>query len=262
MNKEQEIAKDTLDWLENPQYSIDGKHFNLASDIDYCVNSTNTLVNKADHIPPRVEEPKIEFTQESVLEAAYRVRDQNTCLLNFANATTPGGGWKRGAKAQEESIIRSSALYPSIQESRFYDIHKAKPLDFLYTDAVIYSPRVPIIKNDAGEYVEPYFSSVLTCAAPMRKSIEALDDPDPEELDDILDEVICKRIEKILGVIGSFEHDTVILGGWGCGAFGNDPCMVSDAFKAKLEKMQFFKHVIFAFHSDTLNKEIFEEAFQ
>ncbi len=40
--------------------------------------------------------------------------DKRTAILNFANYHHPGGGFIRGAKAQEECICHESTLYPVI----------------------------------------------------------------------------------------------------------------------------------------------------
>jgi hypothetical protein len=55
-------------------------------------------------------EPLIEVTAESTLAAAARIGSAGAALV-FASAKHPGGGFLGGAKAQEESIARSSALY-------------------------------------------------------------------------------------------------------------------------------------------------------
>jgi uncharacterized protein (TIGR02452 family) len=55
----------------------------------------------------------VEVTNETTLAAAYRLGGDVACL-NFASARNPGGGFRTGAQAQEESLARSSALYPCL----------------------------------------------------------------------------------------------------------------------------------------------------
>ena len=38
----------------------------------------------------------------------------NVAALNFASAKNPGGGFRKGAQAQEECLARCSALYSSL----------------------------------------------------------------------------------------------------------------------------------------------------
>ena len=88
-------------------------------------------------------------------------------ILNFASAKKPGGGFLNGAQAQEESIARSSTLYPSLLHPNctpFYS-HWVHHEDPFYTDAMIWSPSVVLFKNDRGVGKEPVFCAVLTSAA-------------------------------------------------------------------------------------------------
>ena len=32
------------------------------------------------------------------------------------------------------------------------------------------------------------------------------------------------------------RHDAIVLGAWGCGAFGNDPSLIAGLFKESIEK--------------------------
>jgi uncharacterized protein (TIGR02452 family) len=90
-------------------------------------------------------------------------------VLNFASATKPGGGFKNGAKAQEESIARVSSLYDSLVTPtglQFYRKDVREQEGPTYSHAMIYSPRVVIFNTDTGRTLEdPYEISVVTSPA-------------------------------------------------------------------------------------------------
>jgi Uncharacterized protein conserved in bacteria (DUF2263) len=69
---------------------------------------------------------------------------------------------------QEESIARSSTLYSSLMiptGQKFYTLHHADLKGGFYTHAMIYSPRVQLIKNDAGDWLEPLEVDIITSPA-------------------------------------------------------------------------------------------------
>ena len=68
-------------------------------------------------------------------------------ILNFASARNPGGGYLGGARAQEEDLCRSSALYTTLLEARdYYEAHRADR-DTRYSHRVIFSPGVPVYRD-------------------------------------------------------------------------------------------------------------------
>ena len=186
---------------------------------------------------------RIEVTNETTLSAHQRhlAKGHNTVSLNFASATHPGGGFLRGARAQEEYLCRSSALFATIKDSPMYVYHQAKG-DCLYSDAMIYSPEVPVFRDDRHELIAvPYLASFITSAAPLTKLLR---DEDFEHLH----ETLHVRIRKILSVAQSHGHNSLVLGAWGCGAFGNDGKQVAGLFHETLnsEFAGAFKEVTFA----------------
>lgn len=130
-------------------------------------------------------------------------------ILNFADPFTPGGLVWDGVKTQEEDLCRSSTLYRSLlqAEQDFYEYNKKLNRT---TDRIIYSPNVLFFRDDLLQFVDiPRYCNVITCAAPF----------DSECLSD---DLIKNRMKRIIDVAKINNNKTLILGRWGCGAFGND----------------------------------------
>jgi uncharacterized protein (TIGR02452 family) len=77
-----------------------------------------------------------------------------------------------------------------------------------------------------------------------------------------LPNILMHRILKILSVAKAKGHDSLILGAWGCGAFGNDGNLVAELFHRALtvEFAGSFKEVTFAI-VDTSPEERFISPF-
>ena len=90
-------------------------------------------------------------------------------VLNFANPFNPGGGVRRGAKAQEEDLRRKSSLLLSLEsdsDKAYYNYHRELHSPYS-SDAIILSPKVQIIK-DANNYSITKFR--YCCSVDMRRS--------------------------------------------------------------------------------------------
>lgn len=187
-------------------------------------------------------DPTIEVTHESTLAAARRLGPAAATLV-FASARNPGGGFLGGAKAQEESLARSSALYATqLAAPDFYAHHRADR-DLRYSDRVIWSPDVPVFRDDNGVLLEePYRTSFLTAAAPNRGAIAK---NQPRRLDDV-PAVLLRRARRVLTAAAAHGHRALVLGAWGCGVFQNDPGEVAGAFATALSDVPHFDHVAFA----------------
>jgi uncharacterized protein (TIGR02452 family) len=158
--------------------------------------------------------------------------------LNFANGIHPGGGFLSGAKAQEEVLCRSSALYQTLVGDLMYAEHRKRPLPDS-TDWAIYSPDVPVFRMDDGtELPHPWLLSFITCAAPYAPTIGQ-----PQAGD-----LLQKRIHRVLAIARSYGHATLVLGAWGCGAFANDPHRTAMDFRQALENdySGAFSDIVFA----------------
>ena len=75
----------------------------------------------------------------------------DTAVLNLASASSQGGGFLEGSRAQEEYLARSSGLYECLRKNQMYGYYR-EGLGPLYTDRLtsffmIYSPNVPVFRG-------------------------------------------------------------------------------------------------------------------
>jgi uncharacterized protein (TIGR02452 family) len=186
-------------------------------------------------VPPIVSgrhKTEVTVTNESTLDAVSHLiaAGQRPVALNFASARHPGGGFLSGARAQEESLVRSSALYACLKDNPMYAWHETHR-DPRYTDYAIYSPDVPVFRTDSGMLLEePYTCAFITCPA-VNAKVALERDPSCRSA---IRATMAQRIERVLAIAAAHGHAHIILGAWGCGAFGNDPHEIAGLFRAAL----------------------------
>jgi uncharacterized protein (TIGR02452 family) len=182
---------------------------------------------------------RVQVVNETTLVAARRLTDtgERVLALNFANGIHPGGGFLGGARAQEEVLCRSSALYATLEGDPMYAAHRRRPQPDS-TGWAILSPDVPVFRDDDGTVLDaPWTLSILTCAAPYAPG---LGQPRAGDL-------LQARIRRVLAIGRAFGYSALVLGAWGCGAFGNDPERTARDFKTALaEQAGAFAEVVFA----------------
>ncbi|WP_141583560.1 TIGR02452 family protein [Actinomadura sp. WMMA1423] len=248
-------AQETVAILERGDYTApSGRTVQVADRLAEAVR--RTVLHRPDELDALLKRlppagpgtrTRIEVTDETTLAAARRLHGAGTApfALNFASAKNPGGGFLNGAHAQEEGLARSSGLYESLRSAReYYDFHRAQG-DLLYSDHMIYSPDVPVFRDDSGRLLEePYGVAFLTSPAPNRGAIR-----DPAKAERI-PAVLRLRARKVLAVALTHGHTRLVLGAWGCGVFRNDPAEVAEVFAEALrpggEFADRFEHVVFA----------------
>ncbi len=169
-------------------------------------------------------------------------KEKEILVLNLANPVHPGGGVRKGARAQEEDLCRKSSLLFSLESreaARYYDYNRGR-CTFLGSDAMMFTPKVEIIRDENGDLLDnTVIVAVLTCAAPMvRRGKEGLSESEYRNL-------VRRRIERMLKCAACFGYRNLILGAWGCGAFGNDARVISDLFYEALKEMEKSRETMF-----------------
>lgn len=260
-SKNIEIAKSTLEIVKQGKYhSSLGSVVELKKEFQYSIDNTK-LVLETDQLTisgAKNNNPVVTVENEKANAAAQRLLKLGTkkiVALNFASATSPGGGFLGGSQAQEEDLCRASGLYPCLKNKpMFYNTNIAAD-DLYYNDNMIYSPDVMFFR---GEYAyqmldEPFPLSIITSPAPCLRNIA------PEEVDEErVTKTLNQRAKRIFEVATANEHRTLILGAWGCGAFMNDPESVIAAFQAAMVEFPYFDHIHFAVYDDREPASVFE----
>jgi uncharacterized protein (TIGR02452 family) len=225
-----------------------GREVDLAPHIARAAEATTS-------VPPDVQIPlpcrgihdtRVRATNETTLAAARRMNERGAAVtaLNFASARHPGGGFLGGARAQEESLCRASALYACIADAPMYPHHE-RLRDPLYTAWMLYSPAVPVFRSDDGALLErPWRCSFVTAPAPNSKVVLARD---PSREGEVI-AAFAERIPRVLRLCAREGDTHLVLGAWGCGAFGGDSARVADLFDQSLrgELRGVFEEVVFA----------------
>ena len=211
----------------------------------YTPERLEALRNRSGH---RGDRPPVEVIDGTTQEAAQRLSPEFALvLLNFASARNPGGGFLGGARAQEEELCRCSGLYRTIlTQPAYYSVNRGQQ-SLLYTDHLIYSPKVPFFRVDTRSSLlkAPYFASVITTPAP---NAGALLRQEPAAAPSIRP-TFARRWANVLAVAQGNAHRVVLLGAWGCGAFRNDPVLAAETARAVLLSPRFagaFDRVVFA----------------
>ncbi|HAS52283.1 MAG TPA: TIGR02452 family protein, partial [Gammaproteobacteria bacterium] len=247
-----ELGEETVQILEVGFYVTRAeKYIDLHPDIEAAVNGTVSYPPEQklpQHSAPRGA-TQIDVRNQTSLAAFNDLTAQglNPVILNFASALEPGGGFLTGSRAQEEYLARSSTLWMCLRDQAMYAYHRApgNNKNPFYSDYVIYSPRVMVLRNDDGKLLDkPYPCAILTSPAVHANGVRHYM---PQRVGEI-SPVMWKRILKVLAVAERHQHDSLVLGAWGCGAFGNDGTEIAGLFhKALAENFQgVFRHIVFA----------------
>lgn len=178
-------------------------------------------------------------------------------LLDFASYVNPGGGYERGAWAQEEAICAESTLYNVLREQKsWYAANRSRNINCeLYRNRGLVVPKVRFDREKYHSYAD-----VIVVAAPnARRARENY-----RINDDTLVAAMRDRIRFVLAIADELGHDKLVLGAYGCGVFGWDATIVAELFRAELATgTHAAKQVIFAIPGSRFDENLprFQHAF-
>jgi len=204
---------------------------------------------------------KIKVINQDCLEAGLHLKfnlSLNPCVLNMASRNRPGGGYLRGAGAQEENLFRRTNYFQSLEDSDHRDFSRkwSYPLEEF---SGVYSPEVFIIRqseqNGYALLPQPLIMSFIAVSAYSQPRVVGGDEKkkiEPNLAPKFADKTIHK-IRIILYIALMNGHDSIVLSAFGCGAFRNPPTHMANLFHQVLHEPCFlnkFKCVTFAIFDD------------
>ena len=166
----------------------------------------------------------------------------DTAALNFANAQTPGGRYTHGGRAQEEDLCRLlPQLYPALLHCSGYPID---PHTALLTRKLLAVRRPGTYKRCASIGQCSIISAAMPCGAADRRPKGGWLGPNSAWAT-----AARLRIRAVLHAALHAGHSNLVLGAFGCGAFGNPAGPVAVIFREQLCAAEFrgmFARVVFA----------------
>ena len=213
---------------------------------------------------PGAPSAPVEVAGEDCLAVARRLveaGEPETCVLNMASASTPGGGVYNGAGAQEEHLFRSSDLYRSLY--RFAEFgadygipHAPQSYPLRGDGAGIFTRGATVFRGPEPEGY-PLLERPWRCnfvSVPAVSHPETVPGPDgAPRLAPGPEASMRRRIRTILRIARENGQRALVLSAFGCGAFRNPPRHVAELFREALAEPEFraaFARVVFAVLDD------------
>lgn len=194
----------------------------------------------------------------------------NPVILNLASRTSPGGGYHKGTSAQEESLCQMSTLsqslyafgspkYKHIRESGIPLVTDVYPMDIKFGG--IYSPCVTFFRNNFDSYYslrdKTFNCPIISVASLSNREKNNFTNDERFYFDDngyLTEEgriIEMNKIRTIFRIALDNNHDSIVLGAFGCGVFRLHSDEVAALFNNVLNEAEFknrFKKIVFAIY--------------
>lgn len=221
-------------------------------------------------IPERCENTAVSTVNADCLVVAKELLDKghNPCVMNLADAYVACGMYKRGSRAQEESLCRATTLSRSLfqlfkaatgkadryaKEANVEIKYFAYPMDLNYGG--IYSPGATVFRNAHDLYSfaeETYKVGIVSVAAldfneKHGKNLEYRAKGGGFTAEG--EQIMKNKIRTIYRIALANGHDSLVAGAFGCGAFRLPADKIAHLFHEIINEAEFknkFNKVVFA----------------
>ncbi|KAF7555979.1 hypothetical protein G7046_g6421 [Stylonectria norvegica] len=155
-------------------------------------------------------------------------KETKVAILNMASPLSPGGGFLNGASSQEESLCMRTTLLPSLSD----DYYRLPELGAVYT------PDILVFRDEQSEDVLPkgdrWFVDCITAAMLRGPELDHDDAGKGAYANQKDRELVLQKMRMVLRICQAKGVKKVVLGAWGCGAYGNPVTEVATAWRKVL----------------------------
>ncbi|KAH8200571.1 hypothetical protein TruAng_005289 [Truncatella angustata] len=155
-------------------------------------------------------------------------KDAKVAILNMASPLSPGGGFVNGASSQEESLCMRSTLLSSLKD----EFYRLPELGAVYTSDVL------VFRDENSEDLEKRDRWFVDCvSAAMLRMPETEVDEDSgrgKYVNDKDRDIIMQKMRIAMRIFQAKGAKKIVLGAWGCGAYGNPVGEIATAWKKVL----------------------------
>lgn len=156
-------------------------------------------------------------------------------ILNMASPLSPGGGFLNGATSHEEALCMRTTLLPALRDE-FYRLPEV---------GCVYTPDVLVFRSGEGEQEgdslplldkkDRWFVDVVSAAMLRLPETEVDADTGRGGYIHAKDrEIVLDKMRAVMRVFSLKGASKVVLGAWGCGAYGNPVGEVARAWRKVL----------------------------
>lgn len=200
--------------------------------------------------PVAPRQPHIRIRVADTLDAAHDLLDTlsaspksrsqshnqpHITILNMSSPLRPGGGFLTGATSQEESLCMRTTLYPSLREE-FYRLPEV---------GGVYTPDVLVFRGSDANVTdlnknERWWIDVVSAGMLRFPDVEADEDGEMRYVNARDRELVEEKMRAVMRIVQvktmtkKKSGKGLVLGAWGCGAYGNPVREIAESWKRVL----------------------------